>query len=107
MMEICSKLKTKESDFYHTNIFLILLVPLICFRAYTAVKINSVVLIWYAYHQKLNFQHVVNKLHKHIHRRVHSAKKKRKKHKHYSSTDSSSSQSDDRSSRTDSSSDSG
>ena len=35
------------------------------------------------------------------------AKKKRKKHKHYSSTDSSSSQSDDRSSRTDSSSDSG
>ena len=40
---------------------------------------NSVVLIWYAYHQKLNFQHVVNKLHKHIHRRIHSAKKKRKK----------------------------
>ena len=40
---------------------------------------NSVVLIWYAYHQKLNFQHVVNKLHKHIHRRIHSDKKKRKK----------------------------
>ena len=72
-MEICSKLKA--SDFLYTDIFLILLVPLICLGAFTE-KNNSVVLIWYAYHQKLNFQHVVNKLHKHIHRRIHSAEKK-------------------------------